>query len=225
MDDSKKILVPFSREWWSNFWYYYKWYVIGAAGLIVCLVIFLVECVFTVRADFTMTYLGRIEKMGQIEAYTLEDKLAPHTEDINQDEKSVVKVNIIYLDRTQQSEEMGAMFKLADIEMMGGDTVVYLFDEQYLSRYERYGFYDLTEWAEKYNIDESLLKRYDDGRVYAISMAQNPILNSVEGINTEGLYLAVRPLRDNDKTDWHKKNHQNGLVMAEYIISGGNKSP
>lgn len=216
-----KYIKPFTKEWWSNTWYYYKWYLIGGIIALGFLIFFLAECVFTVQADFTMTYIGGMEPMGQIDAYQLEDALAPVTEDINSDGNQKVRVSIIYLDRGTQSQEMAANFQMADLEMAGGDSVVFLFDSEYLERYSEYGYYDLTEIAEKYQIPEEQLKRYEDGRVYAVNLAGNPVFEQVEDLKTEDLYLAVRPLRENDRTDWQKKNHENGVFMAEYLLSGG----
>lgn len=216
-----KYIKPFSNEWWTNLWYYYKWHILGGIFALICIIVFLTECVFTVKPDFSMSYIGGMETIGQIEAYKLEDVFAPTTQDINRDGKKVARVNIIYLDKGVSSQEMSTNFQLADVEMMGGDSIVYLFDEEYLERYSKYGYYELNEWAEKYRIDESNLKRYEDGRVYAINLRGNPLFEQIEEIKTDGLYLAVRPLRENDRTDWQRENYENGLNMAEYIISGG----
>lgn len=218
-------LKTFSKQWWENLWYHYKWYIIGGIGVLFLLIFGITECATNVRPDFTMTYMGGLETMGQIEAYQLEDKLALVTGDIDNNKKTKAKVNVIYLDNGSGSEEMGANFNMADIEMAGGDAVVLLFDEKFLGRYSEYGFVDLSEYTNEFSVDESLLKRYDDGSVYAVNMSQNPIFTQIEGMNAENLYLAVRPLRANDKTSWQKKNHENGVQMARYIISGGSVNP
>lgn len=218
-------LKPFTKKWWENVWYHYKWYIIGTLGVVLMLIFGISECATSVRPDFTMTYMGGLEVMGQVEAYELEDKLAPVTKDIDDDGQTKVKVNVIYLESTGGSEEMAANYNMADIEMAGGDATVLLFDEQFLERYSKYGFLDLSEYAEEFSVDESLLKRYDDGSVYAVNMSQNPIFTQIEGVNAENMYLAVRPLRTNDKTDWQKNNHANGVQMARYIISGGSVNP
>lgn len=222
---SEIYLKPFSKKWWENIWYYYKWYVLGGILALALLVFFLAECVFSVQPDFTITYMGGLEGMGQIQAFELEDRFAAVTKDIDNDGQTKAKFNIIYLDKDTGSEEMAGMYNMADIEMAGGDSVVFLFAEAFLDRYSDYGFRDLTEYANEFGIDESLLKRYDDGSVYAIEMSQNPIFTQLESIKTEGLYLALRPLRPNDKTQWQADNYENGIQMARYIISGGNVNP
>ena len=135
------------------------------------------------------------------------------------------KVNIIYLDDNVQSQEMATMYQMADFEMAGGDTVAYLFSGKYLERYARYGYVDLSEYVKEFNIDESMLKRYDDGRVYAVCMSGNPIFTKLENADEDDLYLAIRPLRENDKSEWQKKNYEHGTRMARYIISGGTVAP
>ncbi len=218
-------LKTFSKEWWENLWYHYKWYIIGTIGVLLLLIFGITECATSVRPDFTMTYMGGLESMGQIEAYQLEDKLALVTGDVDSDGKTKAKVNVIYLDAGSGSEEMAANYNMADIELAGGDAVVLLFDEKFVERYSKYGFVDLSEYTDEFSIDESLLKRYDDGSVYAVKLSQNPIFTQIDGMNAENLYMAVRPLRPNDKSNWQKKNHENGVQMARYIISGGSVNP
>ena len=218
-------LKPFSKKWWENVWYYYKWYIIGGAVALVLLVLFLTECVFRVQPDVTVSYMGGLKNMGQVAGFQLEDQLATVTRDIDSNGKGVAKVNIIYLDKNSGSEEMGAMYNMADIEMAGGDSVALLFSEDFLDRYSKYGFVDLGGSVQEFGIDESLVKRYDDGTAYAIEMRDNPLFKSLESIDTEGLYLAVRPLRPNDKSKWQKENYENGLSMARYLISGGTAMP
>lgn len=225
MDEEKMYIKPFSKGWWENIWYYYKWYIIGGVALLAFVVFFISEFVTRVQPDFTITYMGGLEGMGQVQAYQLEDEFAQVTQDIDNNGQKKAKFNIIYLDKDTNSEEMAAMYNMADIEMAGGDSVVMLFSEKFLDRYAKYGFCDLSEYVKKFDIDESLLKRYDDGSVYAVEMSKNPIFTKLESIQTKGLYLVVRPLRENDKSDWQKKNYENGLQMAEYILSGGTTEP
>lgn len=214
-------IKPFSKKWWENIWYYYKWYIVGAAVALVFLILFLADCVFKVQPDFTLTYIGSLYNMGQVEAYQLEDKLAEVTKDINSDGRNAAKVNVIYLNKDTASEEMAAMYNMADIDMAGGDAVVYLFSEDFVDRYSKYGFIDLSEYAAEFNIDESLLRYDENGAVYAIEMRGNPIFTQIETVDAQGLYLTVRPVRPNDRSSWQQDNYKNGLKMARYIISGG----
>lgn len=218
-------IKPFSKKWWENVWYYYKWFIIGGIIVVILLIMLLAECVFNVQPDFTVTYIGGMENMGQVEAYQLEDRFSTVTEDINGDGQQAAKVNIIYLDNNNASEEMAAMYSMADIEMAGGDAVVFLISEAFLDRYADYGFIDLSEYVQEFGIDESLLRYDANGNPYAIEMRDNPIFTDLESVKTEGLFLAVRPLRANDQTTWQQDNYENGLAMARYIISGGTAMP
>ncbi len=222
---AENYIKPFTAKWWSNLWYYYKWHAVGVVVLIALLIAFLTQCVFRSETDYTLTYIGGLGGLGQIEAYQLEDGFKEIVDDIDENGEKKVKVNIIYLDDNVQSEEMGMMYQMADIEMAAGDTVAYLFSGKYLERYSKYGYVDLTEYVNEFGIDESLLKRYDDGSVYAICMSGNPIFTNLENADEDDLYLAVRPLRPNDKSDWQMKNYEQGIRMARYIISGGTVNP
>ncbi len=223
----KKHSVLFSRGWLENYWYYYKKFIIIGAVLLISIMGLLAECVLKTQPDFTMTYIGGIMNMGQVESYRLEDMLGPSSADINGDGKHVAKINVIYLSEKKQSEEMGSMYQMAYAEMAAGDSVVFLFDEQYLNFFADAGsdFYDLTEMTTRYGIDQSLLKRGANGHVYAMELKSNRFFTEIEGIVPDGLYMAVRPMRENDKSAWQKANYQNGRQMAEYIISQGKSKP
>lgn len=218
-------LKPLSKKWWENVWYYYKGFIIGGIIALAFIVFFLVECAMNVTADFTVTYIGGLDAMGQIQAYQLEDEFSAITDDIDGDGHKKASFNVTYLDKSAANDGMSAMFNSADIELAGGDSVVLLFDEEFLERYAEYGFEDLSKYVEEFNVDESLLKRYDDGRVYAIQMSANPVFTKLEDIDTTKLYLTVRPLRPNEKGKWQKKNYENGVRMARYIISGATVTP
>lgn len=221
----ENYIKTFSKKWWENLWYYYKWHGLGILIAVILVSVFVTECVFRVENDYTLTYIGGLDGLGQIGAFQIEDEFATFIDDIDNNGEKKVKVNIIYLDNNVQGEEMASMYQMADIEMAAGDTVTYLFSGDFVDRYANYGYIDLSEYVNEFGIDESMLKRYDDGRVYAIRMSGNPVFADLEGTNEDNMYLAVRPLRENDKSEWQKANYEHGLRMARYIISGGTVEP
>lgn len=222
---AENYIKPFTAKWWGNLWYYYKWYAIIGVILVAMLVVFLTQCVFGGEADYTLTYIGGTTEFGPIEGYQIEDKFKEIVDDIDGNGEVKVRSNIILLDGDSAGGDAGMMYQMADIEMAAGDTVTYLFSEKYVDRYSKYGYVDLSEYVNEFGIDESFLKRYDDGRVYAVCMSGNPIFTELESAEADSLYLAVRPMRDNDTSEWQKKNYEQGIRMARYIISGGTVNP
>lgn len=219
-EEQTPYLKPFSKAWWGNFWYYYKWFIIIGAVLLISLIMLLTECAHSTKtSDFTLTYIGNVFGMGQIQAFELEDRFASVTKDMNHDGTTDAKVNVVYIDTGSQDQSVN--YTMADVELTGGDAVVYLFTQEAMDRYARYGFLDLSQYVQEFGIKEELLKRYDDGSVYAIEMKENPIFSQLDSIETEGLYLLVRPPRDNEASGRKKEYYDNGLEMARYIISGG----
>lgn len=210
----------FSKKWFENYWYYYKWYTIGGAVLLVSLVLLIGECAFRVKPDFSLNYVGNPDyNFVQLKAYELEDKLAGMVKDVNGDKKQSVKVNLMYLDKNDKSKEATFMFQLADVEMATGEAAVYIFDSEYVDRYSKYGFFDLTEYVDKYRIpSDMVLMDEARGYPYAINLTGNKILEDLE-IETEELYLVLRPMRDNENKKMDALLYENSLEMAEYILS------
>lgn len=68
-------IKPFSKKWWENVWYYYKWAILGGIVLVILLVMFLAECVFNVQPDFTLTYIGGWKTWGRYRRISLRTSL------------------------------------------------------------------------------------------------------------------------------------------------------
>ena len=85
---AENYLKPFTAKWWSNLWYYYKWYAIGGVFAIALLVVFCTQCVFRAETDFTLTYVGGLGGLGQIEAFQLEDEFKTIIDDIDENGES-----------------------------------------------------------------------------------------------------------------------------------------
>ena len=226
MSNANSYLKPFTREWWENFWYYYKWHTIIGAILLFTAVIFVVDMFGEPKSDFTMMYAGNMQGMGSVEGYALEDRFKPITSDVDGDGVHFVKSNVIYIDEKEKNSTESAMGVVLDAELMAGETTVFFASDYLLGRFPQSEMLDLSPYVEKFGIDESLVMRTESGSAYAVSLSQNPIFTEMSGVDVSKVYLLVRPLRDGKDNSVYKENlHKNGVEMAQHILSGGTYIP
>lgn len=217
-------IKPFTRAWFSNIWYHYKLVI-----LLICFCLFLVgifihDKVTEVHYDFTMHYISDTAEVlpepgGYIDEF--EQTLSAAVPDFNGDGKNLAECISIFVSSEIALTDSGAKAEMekAEIAVRAGDNSVFLFGGGYESAYVGDGIeeplYDLTEIAEEYGYGEDMVKTYPDGRVYAICMRDNPLLN----FDASDVYLVVRPIFDT--TEEGRQAYANELEMARYIASRG----
>ncbi len=222
MKNYQDYIPTFSKEWWENFWYYYKWYIIIGLVVLVSVVIIVADMFGKPKADFSMMYAGNMEGMGSVEGYALEDRFKPITSDVDGDGKHFVKSSVIYIDEKEKNSAESPMGIVLDAELIAGETTVFFISDYLMGRFPQEEMYDLSGFVEKYNIDESLVLRTESGIAYAVSLSQNPIFTEMDGVDPSNVYLLLRPLRSGVDNSAYKENlHKNGVEMAEHILSGG----
>ncbi len=222
MKNYQNYIPTFSKAWWENIWYYYKWHIIIGLVVLFGVIVFIVDMFGEPKADFAMMYAGNIEGMGSVEGYALEDRFKPITSDVDGDGKHFVKSNVIYIDEKEKNSVESAMGIVLDSELIAGETTVFFISDYLLGRFPHDEMYDLSAFVEKYNIDESLVLRNESGSAYAVSLSKNPIFTQMDGVVPTNLYLLLRPLREGVDNSIYKENlHKNGVEMAEHILSGG----
>ncbi len=226
MKTSETYIKPFTKEWWENYWYYYKWHTI-LIGLVIIAVAILIADVFgKPTPDFAFMYAGNHAGMGSVEGYTLEDQWKEYTSDVDGNGEYNVKSTVIYIPTEEAASVESAMGVVLDSELIAGESTVFFASEYLLGRFPPDEMEDLSAYVEKFNIDETLVKRNKAGGVYAVSMSQNPIFTTMEGVDPSEMYMLVRPVRETVDTSDYKKNlHKNGLEMAQHILSGGSYIP
>ncbi len=226
MKKSDTYIPPFTKEWWSNYWYYYKWHTIIGAIVVISIAILLGDVFGKPTPDFAFMYAGNHAGMGSVEGYTLEDQWKPYTSDVDGNGEYNVKSTVIYIPEDEAASVESAMGVVLDSELIAGESTVFFASEYLLGRFPTEEMEDLSAYIEKFNIDESLVKRTAGGIAYAVSMSQNPIFTQMQGVDASEMYMLVRPIRESVDTSAYKKNlHKNGLEMAQHILSGGTYIP
>ena len=222
MENYKTIkLKRFSKDWWENVWYHYKFGITVGICVFVIIAIGVTQCAFQVAPDAVFTYIGSYKHFGETSGYVVEDMLGAAVPDFNGDGVGTVHSSTVFINGSSGGE----MYEIALLELAGGQAVAFFMDKTYLegSLYNEYA--DMSAWADEYGIDESLCIKDEHGGIVGIDLADNPLFADVQGLEPEGLYLVVRSLRDNDKSERDMEWYENGLELARYIASGGAYTP
>ncbi len=214
-------IKPFTKAWWFNIWYQYKWQIIAGVFVFAIVLGFAVEKLTQVHYDFSILYVGDTVDQTKDEMAPLREKLNKVVPDTtgngkyDTDCRSIFVSNELYY----SDETIKTNWEQFKIEITSGETLVVLFSDGYESVYAKEDakdeFCDLSYLAEKYGYAEEDLKRFSDGKVYGIHMKGNPLL----GFDAEGVYLVeFVPISDEEK---EVKRGETADVMTEYIISRG----
>ena len=96
-----------------------------------------------------------------------------------------------------------------------GENMLFIIDEKSVrTNAAEMSFADITEVARKFNIPEDMYIKYSDGRIFAISVSGNKLLEKL-GIHNEGMYIAQRNYTEKNKDNIFNTNARKGM---EYIL-------
>ena len=79
-------------------------------------------------------------------------------------------------------------------------------------------FADITEVAQKFGIPEDECLKYSDGKIFAIPLDENKLLEDL-GINNMGMYIAQRNYKEENK---NIPSNLNARKAMEYILKKSN---
>ena len=215
-------IKPFTKAWFINIWYHYKIAIIFILIAAVLLGIFIYDKVTEVKYDLTVLYIGDKASTTGNDLADLKTKLDSVVPDINGDGKYQTNCRSIFVssELAESEDYVATNMTQADLEVSSGQTLVFLFGGGYEQPYVGDGksddsMCDLTELAKKYGYEDSQLKKYPDGRVYAISMKDNPLLN----FDASDVYIVMfPPTEDNEE---NAKKFDAAKQIVEYMVSRG----
>ena len=115
---SEVAIVPRTfKEKWQNFWFQYKWYVIGITAVAVTLVILIAQCASVPKYDFSIVYFTYTPAVDQ-QTDLIADYFEKYGTDVNKDgEINVQVLNCSFFDdstdvryRNTQLQKLQAFF-------------------------------------------------------------------------------------------------------------------
>ena len=179
----------------SDIVYYYKWYMIITALVILAVAYIAVECHNKVEDDLIVTAVLSNYPLSTASDEIAEDMVADGIiPDLNEDGVSKPYVNMITFPLTPQSQEEMMAGQLVSIAFAEKKAVLFLIDLDLLEMYEDDEiFCDISRVAELHDIPDEDLYIAEDGTIMGISLAGNEYLES-KGIPTQTLYACYKYL-------------------------------
>ncbi|MGN1115051.1 MAG: hypothetical protein ACI4TH_00590 [Candidatus Ornithomonoglobus sp.] len=218
-------VVPkkFTKEWWPYYWMYYKWHTIGVVFALVLIIVTLVQCATNERYDVIVNYIGETYFEPET-AEGLEAALEPLIEDVDGNGENNVFFQQLTLNNTSGSEELDYTLQMKhDVGLTDETSYLYMYDkdeaELMLGRESADDVYlPLGEWCDTIDLkaeDGSVLCS-DSGATLAVLAENSELLKSV-GMDTTGLYIAVR--KNYSDEEINMAAYRSAIVMANAIIN------
>ena len=154
----------------ENFWYYYKWYVVGGIFLLFTILAGITTCKPVKNMDFYMLYL-RDDTPNAAQVAQMEEWLSPMVPDLNNDGVKAAKIMGISRSNMWNGDDSAAMV----VQINSGDAVFYMVSD---TAYETLHANDVLQDLSSVGESEFL-----EGDRYRISASG--ILGELEGFDGE----------------------------------------
>ena len=169
----------------ENFWYYNKYIVIFAVFVLACVLILANAQKGISKTDLTLSLVGNTYILDE-DTERLQTDFSAYINDINNDGKSIVYLNRLYLtdytktiNDVEQDQQRSAKIGL---EFTNGLTPLFIMDETFNSAYAN------GDYMQPLN---DILGADLKAPIYSVPVSNNSLLEKYN-INTGGLYLAVK---------------------------------
>lgn len=189
----------------ENFWYYYKWYVVGAIILILTLLVGIRSCNRKVHADLHVLFAAD-RSPNSILVAEMQDWLASMTPDVNQDGEAVARVMTTATIDQWSGNNTAAMV----VQATTGEAVLYfLTDETYKILHDNGMLQTLPGESPYMEGDRYLLKK--SGALDAV-----PVYAEEE----EEIYLCIRKVAGTnlDGSERHIKQEELAKSILKRLI-------
>lgn len=200
------------RVWLQNFWYYYKFVILGVVIAAAVVIAMVVNIVNQVQYDLTVYYMGN---------YTLSRELFERTErafeQLIDDADGKDGIHLSYEDLTQvdnpQDEMAISMRQVVMVKVAEGEGYLYILTQTQFENYAKEGiFEDISDIINA------------DGPVYGICLNNNAFMRDLGYNDDANLWMAVRVLH-HSRQDQQNINMQNNAkkVLRHLYFAGENQ--
>lgn len=131
-----KDLKPFTKEWYVNYWMYYKWHTIGVLFLLIVVVTSIVDAVNKVHPDINIsivTEYGVADDQKELLKKTIENSIS----DINKDGKKVAEIQVINASLNPKDEMQMAANQKLYLEFAAGEGFIFIMDKPLFDVYNK----------------------------------------------------------------------------------------
>ena len=187
-----KDLKRFSKEWWNNYWFYYKWHTIAGVVVLALIIGTIVDVVTRINPDINIMiasqYVFSEEQLSEMEV-----KISNAIDDINNDNLKTVQISSLNASIEPKDEmQMAARDKLY-LEFAAGDSYIFFMDKALFDFYEREDMF------------QELIK--EQNYIYA---------NELFDFMNEDMVMCVRMQRSNEK----EADFANTKKVIDAVLSG-----
>lgn len=207
----------FTKAWWSYFWYYNKYKVMGIGAAVILAAITITQCVSREKFDIYIVYAGHVHYSDRM-AQKLEEVAEQYVSDIDKNDKqSVMFQQMMFSDKAGSEQYDSAIQTKLDFTFTDDRKFLYLMDDVqasiYLQRDSVSRMFENTEdWAQ--GTTAEILKA-PDGTGYAVNLSNSTLLRQND-IYCENLYLMIR--KNNKSGDENEQAYEDSLKLAKELI-------
>ncbi len=140
---SMQDLKRFSKEWWKNYWFYYKWHTVIVLAALMMIIFTIASAVTKVEPDVTLCFSGDYV-LTESDYNLLQERITSCIADINQDGKTVARfVEIpLKLDSEKVDETTAASNHQMQMQFVTGEQHILVLDRELFRLYDSQGLLD-----------------------------------------------------------------------------------
>lgn len=195
------------KNWFKNYWYYYKIPVFFGAFFLIAGMSFLIEYITAPKYDLNIIYIGEKNFEPDALSHTAE-VLSKYTPDLNGNGESLASFISATVTEAPKTEEELASMEKAFIEITSGEKILFMMDKKLYDGFAEEGlFCDISKYTES------------DTAEYGISLEGNRLADELRIKDAADVYLAVRVLTAEFENDEKKIAEQQGAFQFIKTIS------
>jgi hypothetical protein len=173
-------LKPFSREWFTNYWFYYKWHTIAGLFVLLLAAITVRDVVTRVKPDIDITIASQFV-FPEETVDGLKSKFEAVIDDADGDGRKYIQFNSLNVAIPPKDEMQMAASQKLQLEFAAGDSFIFFMDKELFDIYDSEDMFITLKGGENY-----------------IPLREIPGLAEFDIINSD-LALCVRNLRHDEK--------------------------
>lgn len=199
---------------------YYNWIKIAAIVFAaVFIAVTFMQCSQRKETDLGIMYVGKAVVSENLPKLAQEIEKTNIISDADEDGEITLNTKAIVIPLSKEKMIEQQVPEQIQVEIISGENLLYILEKETLISYAvDESFADITDLAEKFNVSKENCLSYENGSVYAIPAEENALLKEL-GIETSGMYFALRNYLPKDKDKLTIINAQNAL---KYILERKN---
>ena len=136
-------LKRFSKEWWKNYWFYYRWHTVIAAAVLLAVIFTVYSAVTKEEPDVTICFSGDYVLLEE-DYNILQERITGCISDVNGDGKIVAKfIEVpLKLDSEKKDETTAASNYQMQMQFITGDQHILVLDRELFRLYDSEGLLD-----------------------------------------------------------------------------------